>query len=278
MKRRREIISRSVVTVFFFLAAVATVPASSGDALAQSGRFYVGASADVDYLRVKYGKTVANADVPALPERGETYRDGDSADKAAFGGGLLAGYRLGFGEGGGFYVSAEVDGQVHARSASGAFAGKGESQGRNQLGESWPDAWNLKRRYSFGATVKLGGAAEFLGSGSSVYVLGGARRLKTRLSVNYFGCLNPPDTRVPCRTDQFEAGSYSRDRSFWGWTAGAGMEKMLADRVGIRGEIRHTRYEKLKRTPFSLVDGNLNVRTSLEANETDFSLSAVVYF
>ena len=270
--------SRSVITGFFFLAAAATVPAFSGDALAQSGRFYVGASADVDYLMVKYEKTVANADVPALPERGNTYRDGDSADKAAFGGGLLAGYRLGFGEGGGFYVSAEVDGQLHARSASGTFAGKGESRGRNQLGESWPDAWNLKRRYSFGATVKLGGGAEFLGSGSSVYVLGGARRLKTRLRVDYFGCLNPPDTRVPCRTDQFESGSYSRDHSFWGWTAGAGMEKMLTDRVGIRGEIRHTRYGKLKRNPFRLVDGNLDVRTSLEANETDFSLSAVVYF
>ena len=269
---------RSVKTGFLFLAAAAAVLVSSGDALAQSGRFYIGVAADVDYLRVKYGKTVENADVPALLKRGQTYRDSDSAGKAAFGGGLLAGYRLGLGEGGDFYVSAEVDGQLHARSASGAFAGKGESQGRNQLGESWPDKWSLKRKYSFGATVKLGGAAEFLGSGSSVYVLGGARRLKTRLRVDYYGCLNPPDTSVPCRTDQFESGSDSRDRSFWGWTAGAGVEKMLADRVGIRGEIRHTRYSKLRRNSFSLVDGNLNVRTSLEASETDFSLSAVVYF
>ena len=278
MKRRRKIMSRSVITGFLFLAAAAAVLASSGDALAQSGRFYVGASADVNYIRVKYEKTVANADVPALPKRGKTYRDSDSADKATFGGGLLAGYRLNLGEGGGFYVSAEVDGKLHARSASGAFAGKGESRGRNQVGESWPDIWNLKKRYSFGATLKLGAAAEFLGSGSSVYVLGGARRLKTRIRVDYLGCLNPPDTRVPCSTDQFDSGSYFHDHSSWGWTAGAGMEKMLADRIGIRGEIRHARYGELQRNPFSLVDGNLDVRTLLKANETDFSLSAVVYF
>ena len=275
MNMLRKVLSRRARIFAVSLAAAALgFPA---DAPAQSGRFYVGVAADADYLRVKYAKTVENADVASLPKRGVTYRDSDSVGKAAFGGGLLAGYRLGLGKGG-FYVSAEADGQLHARSASGAFSGKGESQGRNQLGESWPDRWNLKRKYSYGATIRVGGPAEFLGSGSSVYVLGGARRLKTRLKVDYFGCLNPPDTSVLCRPDQFQGGSYSRDRSFWGWTAGAGMEKMLGDRVGVRGEVRHTRYSKLRRTPFSLVDGNLNVRTTLEPCETDFSLSAVVYF
>ena len=269
-------ISRNLNTVLrlFFFAAAAFGFATS-DALAQDGRFYVGVTSDVDYLRVKHRKSTINAPNTGALHEGRTYHDSDSSSKIAFGGGLFGGYRLNLGEGGGFYVSAEVDGQIHARSASGVLPGKGDSPGRNQDGESWPDAWNLKRKYSYGATLRFGGLSEFLGSGSSIYALGGVRRMKARLKVDFYGCLDMP-TR-PCEDDEFGSGKYSQNNSLWGWTAGAGVEKMLGERIGIRSEIRHTRYEKLKRLDV-LNEGNLRVPTSNEQNETDFSLSAVVYF
>ena len=274
MNETPKLIYRSLKTVLmFFLVAAATFGFATSDALAQGGGFYVGITSDVDYLRVKHRKTTINAPNTGALQEGNTYNDSDSASKIAFGGGLLAGYRLSLGEDGAFYASAEVDGQLHARSASGALPGKGDSQDSRQSGESWPDAWNLKRKYSYGATLKLGGAAEFLGSGSSLYVLGGARRLKTRLKVDFAGCV---DHNTLCDDpSQYTPGSYSQNNSLWGWTAGAGVEKMLGEKIGIRSEIRHTRYEKVKRVD---VLRDLRVPASNEHNETDFSLSAVVYF
>lgn len=276
MNETQKLIRRNLKTVLLsFLVAAAALGFATSDALAQNGSFYVGASADVDYLRVKHRKSTINAPGAPVLHPGDTFIDSDSASKVAFGGGLLAGYRLNLGEGRAFYVSAEFDGQLHARSVGGTLPGQGDddSPDHRQSGESWPDDWNLKRKYSFGATLKLGVAAEFLGSGSSLYVLGGARRMKTRLKVDYLGCTMP---NARCTdVSQYRPGSYSQNDSLWGWTAGAGVEKMLADRIGIRGEIRHTRYEKVKRVD---VFPNLRVPASNEHNETDFSLSAVVYF
>ena len=276
MNEPQKLTYRNLKTVpLLLLVAVAVFGfVATGDALARSGSFYVGFTSDIDYIRIKHRKsTINNPNTGALHE-GKTYHDSDSASRVAFGGGLVAGYRLNLGETGAFYVSAEVDGQLDARSVSGTLPGQGDTAtDHRQSGASWPDDWNLERKYSYGATIKLGRVAEFLGSGSSVYVLGGARRLRTRLKVDYLGC--PTFDRLCTSSDQYRPGSYSQNNSLWGWTAGAGMEKMLADRVGIRGEIRHARYEKVKRID---VLKTLRVPASNEQNETSFSLSAVVYF
>lgn len=275
MNEPQKLIRRNLKTVLvFFLVAAAGLGFATSDAFAQGGGFYVGFTSDIDYIRVKHRKsTINNPNTGALHE-GKTFHDSDSASRVAFGGGLLAGYRLNLGETGAFYVSAELDGQLDARSVSGTLPGQGDTPtDHRQSGASWPDDWNLERKYSYGATIKLGRATEFLGSGSSVYVLGGARRVRTRLKVDYLGC---PMFDKPCTSsDQYRAGSYSQNDSLWGWTAGAGVEKMIADRVGIRGEIRHTRYEKVKRLD---VLRTLRVPASNEHNETGLSLGAVVYF
>ena len=261
-----------------FVFAVGTVFGICGNAVAQSGSFYVGASAGVERANFDHAKTVDNSDVPNdYLQSGNIYHSSDSASEAGFGGGLLAGYRLNLDPGGTLYLSAEIDGRLHGGTTSGTLPGDGQSQGRNQYGENWPDEWSVERKSSYGVTLMLGVNPPFLvsllGPGAGIYALGGLRRVDAELKVDYNGCLNP---RELCGPSEFDSGTDSHDETFYGWTVGGGLEKMIGDKIGIRGEVRHTQYGKENRGTFSEED--VNVPISLDGSETDFSLGVVLYF
>ena len=274
-----QILGNQKAGFLIFMVALASAFAISSNATAQSGNFYVGVSGGIEYNKMEYSKTVDNTNAPAdFLQRGKIYSTSDSASKTGFGGGILAGYRLNLDPAGTFYLGIEADGQIHDGTASGTLPGDGVSEGRNQRGEAWPDAWRIERKNSYGVTVLLGinppSLASFLGAGGGVYFLGGVRRLNTELKIDYNGCL--VGDRV-CEPEEFESGSDSYDETLDAFTLGGGIEKMVGSKVGIRGEVRHTLYKKESRESFS-DDSGINVPVSIDGSETGFSLKAVVYF
>ena len=203
-----------------------------GTAAAQEAGFHVGVAGMAARPQVFYEKTVDNTDPRNVsPSRGRLYRADDTAAGAAYGAGFLAGYRLPLGAGGA-YLSPEVDVTVGAGALQGRFEGAGFSEGRNQLGESWPEDWSFDAKRSYGLTVRLGAG---IGPGVSLYGLAGLRRLEATFSADYTGCFNV----TLCAPGEFVSGTDVHDEDFTGWTAGAGLEKRLGN-VSIRGEMRYT--------------------------------------
>lgn len=250
----------------------------SGNAVAQSGSFYIGASAGVERTSIEHSKTVDSRELPANNlQSGNIYSTSDSASGTNLGGGIFAGYRLNLDPSGTFYLGVEIDGQFHGGTTSGTLPGEGQSQGRNQYGEAWPDEWSLERKNSYGVTLMFGTSppslVSLLGPGAGIYVLGGARRVDAELNVDFNGCLI--GDRI-CSPDEYTSGTNSYDETFYAWTVGGGLEKIIGDKIGIRGEVRHTQYGKEDRETFP--DVHVKVPISLDGSETGFSVKAVVYF
>ena len=261
------------------MIAVAMIFGISGNAVAQSGSFYIGASTGIERVSIEHAKTVDNTDVPAsFLESGHIHHTSDSASKTGFSGGLLLGYRLNLDPSDTLYLGVEIDGQFHGGTTSGMLPGDGESEGRNQYGEAWPDEWSVERKNSYGVTLMFGASPPFLisllGPGAGFYALGGARRVDTELNVDYNGC--PTGDAICTSPEEFISGTDSYDETFYAWTVGGGIEKMIGDKIGIRGEVRHTQYVKEDRETFS--ESEVKVPISLDGSETGFSVKAVLYF
>lgn len=259
--------------------AMAMIFGASGNAFAQSGSFYLGASGGTERVNIEYAKTVDSTNVPAsYLQSGNIYSTSDSPSKTGFSGGLLAGYRLTLDPSDTFYLGVEIDGQFHGGTVSGTLPGDGESEGRNQYGEAWPDEWNVERKNSYGVTLMFGVSPPFLisllGPGAGFYALGGVRRLDAELKVDYNGC--PTGNAICTSPEEFTSGTDSYDETFYAWTAGGGLEKMIGDKIGLRGEVRYTKYGKEDRDTFS--ESEVKVPISLDGSETGFSVKAVLYF
>ena len=266
-------------SLWVYVVAAAIIFGVSGNAVAQSGSFYIGASGGVERVSIEHSKTVDSTDVPDdFLQSGEVYHTSDSASEPGFGGGLFLGYRLNLDTNDTFYLGVEIDGQFHGAKTSGTLPGDGESDGRNQHGEAWPDEWRLERKNSYGANLMLGANPQFLisllGPGSGIYILGGARRVNTEFNVDYSGC--PTGNAICTSPEEFISDANSYDETFYAWTVGGGIEKMIGDKVGIRGEVRHTQYVKEDRE--TLLESDVKVSISLEGSETGFSIKAAVYF
>lgn len=264
---------------WIFIVAIATTLGISANAAAQSGSLYVGVSGGVQYFNIEYAKTVDNTEAPSdFLQVGKIYSTSDSASKTGFGGGLLVGYRLSLDPNDTLYLGIEVDGQIHDGTVNGTLPGEGESPGRNQRGEAWPDKWSVDRKNSYGATLVLGASppslTSLLGTGGGIYVLGGVRRVNAEFEIDYYGCFVGDSL---CGPDEFEEGTSSYDETFNALTFGGGVEKMIGGKTGIRAEARHTLYKKENRGTFP-DSSNIKVPVSLDGSETGFSIKAVVYF
>ena len=256
------------------LLAVVMLWGLLGTASAQEGGPYVGISGAMERLELFYEKTVDNTDPRnTSPSRGQVHRADDTAAGATYGVGFLAGYRLPLGAGG-TYLSPEVDLSLHGGAVSGYLEGAGLSEGRNQLGESWPEDWSFEERRSYGLTVRLGAGISAPGTESelSVYALAGLRRLDARLGLDYAGCF----TATLCAADGLTPVTESHDESFTGWAAGAGLEKKLGN-TAIRGELRYTDYGSAKRVvPYD--DLGISVPLVLEAGGASVLVSLIRHF
>ena len=251
-----------------------TSPAPAEDR--EEGRFYVGMTVPIENLGASFKKTVDNTAPNTLvpePRRGKVFHDKDSANTFAYGIGLLAGYRLPL-TASGLYISGEADIAFHGGEADGQLKGVGTSQGRNQLGESWPDRWSFEKDRSYGFTLKLGGSPGRLRSwGASLYALGGIRLVEAQFTNRFNGCMSP----TPCSRGEFTSGTDIRERDFLAWTSGIGVEKMLGERLALRAETRYTHYESDRFTTV-FDDLGVTVPSGVDAHEASALLSVAWYF
>lgn len=258
------------------LLAISPVLAQTDAAFAADQRFYVGIAVPVEQFNASFDKTVDNTAENTLvpePRKGMVFQDEDSANTSAYGIGLLAGYRASLAESS-FYLSGEIDIALHGGAVEGQLAGVGESSGRNQLGESWPDHWSLAKDRSYGFTLKLGSGS---GALRNLYALAGIRRVEAQFTTRYYGCLDASPCSSAEDTPNFVSGTDSRDLDLQGWTAGIGLEKALGQQLALRAETRYTQYASEDWvTPFDDVD--VTVPAVLEANETSLSLRLARYF
>ncbi len=240
---------------------------------AEAGKFYIGVTGTGERLDVLYEKIVDNTDSRNISSnQGKIYRADDSAAKAAYGFGVLAGYHLPLGPSG-VYLSSEIDMDYDGSVVRGHLRGAGTSEGRNQLGENWPEDWSFEKARSYGLTVRLGAGIPILGFGPSVYALAGLRRLKARFRSDYTGCLDPTPCTAP---SEFVSGMDSFNENFNGWTTGGGLEKKLGN-AAIRGELRYTGYGRAGRViPFD--DVAVKVPLALEADKVSVRVALVWYF
>ena len=264
--------SRSMMIVIAVMVGVSEI------AVAQNNSFYAGTFVGTEHVNFEHAKTVDNTDVPAnYLQRGNIYSTSASASESGFSTGFLVGYRLDLDPSNTFDIGLEIDVQFHGGAANGMFPGDGQSNSRTQYGEAWPDEWSVKRNNSYGAALMFRVSPAFmvslLGTDTGIYILGRVRRLDADLTVNYNGCFNPLEL---CKLGEFDSGSDSHDETFYTFTVGGGIEKMIGDRLGIRGELHHTQYGKEEWEAFSGEEARVPI--SLDGSETGFSVKAILYF
>ena len=150
------------LTLPVLLILLALGAASTGVSRAQEQRLYAGVTALASQLGASVDKRVdtrAPGTLVPEPRRGRLLHDRDTGETTAYGPGLLAGYRHPV-IGNALYVGVEVDVAFDSDAVQSQFQGIGESAGRNQLGESWPDHWDVRQRSQlrrFGQAGRGGG-------------------------------------------------------------------------------------------------------------------------
>ncbi len=205
---QRSVISAAVVTLLWGADVV----------YGQGSGLYVGTTGALELVDTAYAKTTDNTDPRNISaHRGKVYHNSDADTEVGAGFGLLAGYRVWIGQSR-LLLSGELDVALHGGAVRSRQAGAGESAGRNQYGESWPDGWAFEKDWSYGFTLKLGGSPAWLhpwvGSDTSVYALAGVRRLRTRLRLDYTGC---PFATALCPPAEFTSGANAWTEHLIGW-------------------------------------------------------------
>lgn len=279
MRNDRQWIPSPLTTVALaMLLALPVISAQANTAFAHEGHlFYVGVQVPVERVDASYDKTVDNSEA-RNPRSSQVFHDNDSDDTFAYGIGFLVGHRIPLlTKEDGFYISGEVDVAFHGGQAKGQLPGKGDSPGRNQPGESWPDRWSFEKNRSYGFTIKLGGSPGVLRSwDASVYVLGGIRLIQAQFQNHYRGCLS--DVNCTSTTQpEFVSGTDSRNLDYTAWTYGAGVEKMLSEHLGLRVEARYTQYNSKRWVEYFDTVG-ISVPTRIDADDVGMLMSLAWYF
>ena len=213
---------------------------------AQNQRLYAGVTGIASELSTSVDKRVdtrsPNTLVPE-PRRGRLLHDQATGSVVSYGPGLLAGYRHPLIDNT-LYLAVEADVAFDNEEVDSEFQGVGESAGRNQLGESWPDRWFFDSDQNVGVSVRLGFLAGPLRTwNASFYALVGLRRINGTFSTRFNGCLSPTPCSSSPDTPNFVSGTDSRDLDFDGSIIGIGFERLVRQRVAVRLELRSTRYD-----------------------------------
>ena len=249
------------------------VPVEAQSGGVASGGFHFGFALSGVSLGATMQKTVDNTASNTLvpePRRGRVFHDEVSGNSFAYGMGAVAGYRLPL-PGGSLFLDAEIGAQWHGGSTEAQFAGVGVSPERKQLGESWPDTWNLAKDMSYGATVRFGGSPGGLASRRvNLYLLAGVRFTAAAFTNSYHGCFSPD----PCRPAEFGSGTEDRDFDFTVWKSGVGLEKLIGGGTAIRAEVSYSVFvQEDWVTPFD--DVGVTVYSSMKAREVGLALGLV---
>lgn len=227
-------------------------------ALAEDG-IYVGVSVLGALYDATYDKTVDNtlANNASMLFAGQRLHAEDSEDRVTYDAGVLVGYRGSLGV---LFYGIEGDWTTHQGTVSGHLEGVGTTPLRNQVGENWPEDWELAKNKSYGLTLRVGGEVPLIDT--TAYVLVGIRRVQADFSKSYFGCLL---TGTLCEPSQFQTGSEFFDENFNALSVGAGIEQPLANFV-VRAELRYVGHGSADQLVL-FDDLGVSVPTRLEASE-----------
>ena len=238
-------------------------------AMAEAG-LYVGLAVVGAQYGATYDKTVDNtlANNASMLFAGQRLHSDDSANGITYDAGVLLGFR---GTLGLLYYGIEVDWMAHQGSVSGHLEGVGTTPLRNQIGENWPEDWELAKDQSYGLTLRIGRDMPF--TNTTGYVLAGVRRVEAGFARTYTGCLLPGQI---CGPSQFQSASESFDEVFNAFVLGVGMEQPLAG-VVLRGELRYVAHGSASQLVL-FDDLGVRVPTSLEASEVGLGVSVVWTF
>lgn len=239
-------------------------------AAANDGRFHIGIQVAAADAGPEFGRTFHNRAQAVPAGLGRILHDHDEDSEILTGVALLLGYRRAFADG--LFLEAELDAAVHGGTARGQLPGVGVSPGRDQAGESWPYRWRFEKDRSFGLTLRLGGNPAFLhalvGADSSLYLLAGVRRVHNSFGYRSRGCT----LAGGCTDDQYIEGGQHWDFYQTGWSFGGGLEVPLGADFALRGELRHTRYEKHHRSRHPVSISNM---FRLDMRETELVLALI---
>jgi len=231
---------------------------------------YLGVTVVGALFDATYDKTVDNtrANNASMLFAGQRLHAEDSSDRITYEAGVLVGYRGSLGV---LFYGIEADWMTHRGTVSGHLEGVGTTPQRNQVGENWPEDWELAKDRSYGLTVRVGGEVPVIDT--TAYVLVGFRRVQADFSRSYFGCLLA-DTL--CQPAQFQAGSEFFDENFNAFSVGAGIEQPLAKAV-LRAELRYVAHGSADQLVL-FDDLGVSVPTRLEANEVGLGVSLLWTF
>ena len=238
--------ARSVLAALLALASLA----AHGD-----GGWYVGLGAAADAQAVTYGKTVYTAQTLIS---GESTSAESDADEAVFSLGALGGYRWQLPVG--LDLSAEADAAWHPNKLEGYLEGTGYT-----WTDTWPEDWWLRREFSYGLTLRLGG--RLADSGLNLYGLAGLRRVATEFSITETGC---PGPELQCPPTPLASFTDVVDRRFSAWTAGAGVERQLGEGFTLQVELRRTTYSR--KSWDRLFEGGVIIPSTVDGHELGLAL------
>jgi len=260
--------------VFAAFGTTAGLAGQADEGNAGNGGFYLGLAFPLGNLSATMQKSVDNTAPNTLvpePRRGQIFEDEASGDALSYGVGLVAGYRMPF-SGGAYFLDAAVDVESRGGTVEAQFPGVGISPERKQLGESWPDRWNLDPETSYGVTLRLGGSPGGLQSrGISLHLLAGIRFAGAQFTNHFDGCF----TTEPCDPSQFQSGQEDRDMDFTVWKSGIGLEKSLSQRVALRVEASYSIYAREEWTT-EFEDVVVTVRSSMKATEAGLTVGLLL--
>ena len=194
----------------------------------------------------------------------------------SYGPGLLAGYRHPVVDNAP-YLAVEADVAFDNEAVDNQFQGIGESAGRNQPGERWPDRWMYVCDRNVGVSVRLGFSAGPLRAWNACfYALAGLRRIDGTFSTRFNRCLSPTPCSSGAHTPNFVSGTDSRDLDFQGSLFGIGFERRVRQRVAVRLELSHTQFDDQGRVaPFDDVGVTVPAHLSASASLPRFLNSCV---
>ena len=251
------------------LAGVVLAALIAPTALAEDG-FYLGVTVVGALYDASYDKTVDNtlANNASMLFAGQRLHAEDSADHMTYDAGILFGYRGSLGV---LFYDIEGDWTTHQGAVTGHLEGVGTTRYRNQVGENWPENWELAKDKSYGLTLRVGGALPLIHT--TAYALVGVRRVQADFSRWYFGCLLA-DTL--CAPDQFQTGVEFFDENFNALSVGVGIEQPLANLV-VRTELRYVGHGSADQLVL-FDDLGVSVPTRLEASEIGLGVSLLWTF
>ena len=208
--RLGQLAAALILTTFCFASQPQTADAEG------MGGFYIGAAVGGEYADVNYRKAVIHnfPDMePMSTYESDNGKGGIGSIKA------ILGHRWNLP--GKTYFSGELDFAFNLnKKVDGRLKGVDDTS-LPDAPDVFPGDWDLEKNYSAGFNAKLGlsPGEDILGSGGSIYLVGGVKWADFTFDGAYEGMIVLPDG-----TTEQVAGVDSKELSTWPWLVGAGVE------------------------------------------------------